>query len=72
MNFQLLYDDQIIADVAMEGLDFPTFFGRYTLIKGLDQKPELSHLLSYIDYSVRVWPLIEADEIEKINYDEEA
>ncbi|MBW1863885.1 MAG: hypothetical protein JRJ02_16215, partial [Deltaproteobacteria bacterium] len=34
--------------------------------------PQLSHLLSYIDYSIRMWPLIEADRTDEIDYKEEA
>ena len=50
----------MIATVHEEDADFPTFFGRYTLQPVIDA-PELAHVRAYVDYSVRVWPLIEQD-----------
>ena len=71
MKYQLLYGDHVIAEVIVEDSDFPTFFGKYTLTEGLDQLSDLTHLLSYIEYSVRVWPLYEEDRTDEIDYKEE-
>ena len=71
MYYQLLYKDHVIAEITAEDSDFPTFFGKYTLSAGLDQLPEMTQVLSYIDYSVRIWPLIEEDRTDEIDYDEE-
>ena len=72
MNYKLLYGDHIIGDVKEDDSDFPTFFGKYKLISGLQKKPALAHIVSYVDYSIRVWPLIEADRMDAIDYEEEA
>ena len=69
MNYKLLYGDHIIGDVKEDDSDFPTFFGKYKLISGLQKKPALAHIVSYVDYSIRVWPLIEADRMDAIDYE---
>jgi hypothetical protein len=71
MNYQLLYKDHVIADVTAEDSDFPSFFGKYTLSPELDHIGAMTHVLSYIDYSVRVWPLIEEDRTDEIDYEVE-
>jgi len=71
MKYQLIYINHVIAEVTAEDSDFPTYFGKYTLSSGLDQLAAISHVLSYIEYSVRVWPLIEEDRGDEIDYEEE-
>lgn len=57
--------------VEEKDADFPTFFGEYRLLNEIES-PELAHVRAYIDYSVRVWPLIEEDRVDEISSAEEA
>lgn len=57
MKYQLFYQGYLIAAVEEDDADFPTFFGHYRLEPTADH-PELARVRAYVDYSVRVWPLI--------------
>ncbi len=72
MKYQLLHGNKILAEVMEDDTDFPTFFGKFKLADGLKEDPEFAHLLSYINYSVGVWPLIVADKTEEIDSEEES
>jgi hypothetical protein len=63
VKYQLFYQQHLIATVEEDDADFPSFFGRYQLEPSADA-PELAHVRAYLDYSVRVWPLIEQDRFD--------
>ena len=70
MKYHLYHKENMIAVVEEDDADFPTFFGRYALSPSIDT-PALSHIRFYVNYSVRVWPLIEQDRCDEIDVSEE-
>jgi uncharacterized RDD family membrane protein YckC len=71
-EFSLLYGPWTIGEVEQQDFEFPTFFGKFTLAPGVRENPELTRVIAYVDYSVRVWPLMEADRFDEIPADDEA
>jgi hypothetical protein len=70
VKYHLHYKESVIATVEDVEADFPTFFGHYELAPTVST-PALAHIQAYIDYSVRVWPLIEQDRCDEIDLAEE-
>lgn len=63
MEYGLYYQHHKIATIVQDSGDFLTCFGSYRL-ESLPNDDRLTHVRNYIEYSVRVWPLIEADEFD--------
>ena len=70
VKYQLHYRNHVIATIEENDADFPTFFGSYTLAADIEA-PELADVRDYIEYSIRIWPLIEQDRLEESPLDED-
>jgi hypothetical protein len=65
MRFTLLFGEWELGSVHEDDADFPTFFGNYELSPELANVPQLRHLLDYVAFSIKRWPLIEADRLDE-------
>jgi hypothetical protein len=70
-DFELVFGRSRVAQVWEEDADFPTTFGRYELLPQARQDPELERVMAYHDFSVRVWPLYEREELDHPDLEEE-
>ena len=71
-DLELCFERWPIARVWEEDSDFPTTFGRYELLPETRAIAELEHVIAYHDFSVRVWPLYEREELDHPDLDEES
>jgi len=67
---RMLYKHYYIADIFEDSKDFPTFFGHFQLNANLAEIAD-GRIKEYVDYSIAVWPLIESDRIDEVDFEEE-
>ena len=72
MTYRLLHGERVIAEVIPLEQDFPGFYGRYALRPEVGEDPELAHLAAYVEFCLRISPLVDADRTDEIDLDEEA
>ena len=72
MKYRLLHGESAIADVSPLAEDFPGFHGRYALRPEVGEDPDLAHVAAYVEFCLRISPLVEADRLDEVDLDEEA
>ncbi len=71
VRYQLLFGEEILGEVLELERDFPSFHGSFDESAALSSKQSLSLVSDYIDYSRRVWPLVEADQMDDPAFEDE-
>lgn len=70
-TYTLLYAGEPLGTIVEDDADFPTLFGTYELDPIARERAGLAHVLEYIDWSVRTWPLVEQDRVDELAAEEE-
>ena len=65
----LYYGKTPIAQIKETDRDFPTLSGSFQLLDEFEESREMK-LKEYIDYSIEVWPFIEEDRIDSVDWSE--
>lgn len=69
--YTLLFDGHELGTVAEDDFEFPTFFGRFELATDSNGESELGHVLEYVEYSIKTWPLIMEDRLHEMDWEVE-
>lgn len=72
MKYRLIFGAVALAEIEEDGSDFPTFFGKVVYLPRESDDKALDRVYRFIDYSIRVWPLMEADQFDDPAFKEEA